>query len=132
MNTESIKKSINDKFNDLNTKIDILSLESVTIDNNEQIYGYTVNQLLEKINESKNETAYAYVAGFFDGEGWIGTTTDSRINPPSISLGTSVENTNFEVLIKMKRLFGGQIYLRKKPRENRKNHGNGTFMIELN
>ncbi len=112
MNTESFKKSINDKFNDLNSKIDILSLESATIDNNEQIYGYTVNQLLEKIDELKNETAYAYTAGFFDGEGYVGATEYKGF----VSLRLLIVNTNLEILIKIKNLFSGYIYKNKKPK----------------
>jgi len=111
MNTEFIKKSINDKFNDLNNKIDILALELITTNNNEQIYGYTANQLLKKIYELNNEMTYAYIAGFFDGEGSIGIYKNKKNN---FVLIVSTANTNFDILIKMKKIFGGYISLSKK------------------
>jgi len=118
MNIESIKKSINDKFNDLENKVDILALEPI-IDNKEQIYGYTVNQLLEEIQRLNKELPYAYIAGFFDGEGYIGTHTSKKKNSSVISLEISITNTNFEILIKMKKIFNGNI-LQKTKIENNK------------
>jgi len=71
------------------------------------------------IEDKFDNTVYAYIAGFFDGEGWIGTRSDNRKEPPLISLGISITNTNLEVLIKIKNVFGGHIK-QFKERENRK------------
>jgi len=115
MDIKRLKKSINDKFNYLENKVDILALEPITTDNKEQIYGYTANQLLEEIQRLNKEMSYSYVAGFFDGEGTVGLYKAKGYMRLMIYLG----NTNFEVLIKMKNLFGGYIYSRNKI-ENRK------------
>jgi len=110
MDIEAIKKSINDKFNYLENKVDILALEPITTDNKEQIYGYTVNQLLEKVHELKNEMTYAYIAGFFDGEGSVGAYKSKW----GIYLNSRIGNTNLEILVKIKEVFGGYVSTIKK------------------
>lgn len=132
MDIETIKKSINDKFDDIESKIDILELEITTADNKEQICGYTINQLIKKIHELNNETLYAYIAGFFDGEGWIGTYTDKRKSTSMITLASSVTNTNIEILIKMKQIFNGRIHHTKKIENEKENwHWNISNRDEL-
>jgi len=114
MDMETIKKSIDNKFNEIENKVNILALESITTDNKEQIYGYKIKQLIENIQRLNNELPYAYVAGFFDGEGSIGANLNKARHPPSIRLRIIIVNTNLEILIKIKKIFKGEIYKRKK------------------
>lgn len=111
MNIEILKNSINNKFDEIENKIDILASEPDIIDDKEQIHSYTVNQLFEEINRLNKEMPYAYVAGFFDGEGCISINRNN--------LQTTLSNTDFEILVKLKNEFGGNIYKEKK-KENYK------------
>lgn len=61
-----------------------------------------------------NDTDLAYIAGFVDGEGYIGITKASRTNEPygftTYCLKVIVTNTNNEILILLKDNFNGNIY----------------------
>lgn len=117
MNTESIKKVINDKFDEIEYKV--YNLTSNSADNKEKIYGYTVKQLLEEIKRLNKELVYSNIAGFFDGEGYIGTHITKKKNSSVISLEIGIGNTNLEILVKMKKIFNGNISA-KLVKENRK------------
>lgn len=66
---------------------------------------------------------YIYIAGFFDGEGCIGAYVD-KTNQSKIRLMTFLTNTNLEILIKMKQVFGGSIIKNKKKKINHKDSWN--------
>jgi len=73
---------------------------------------YLINNTTHSQKEF-DETVYAYITGFFDGEGVVGAYKDKRDD--SILLYISLPNTNPYVLIGMKQVFDGNIYIRKKP-----------------
>jgi len=97
MDTESIKKSINDKFNDIESKVDILN-----------------DTLSGKTNTQNTETVYAYISGFFDGEGNI------SVNKQSLTLFARITNTNLDVLKRIKYIFKGEVYVHSEKSEVRK------------
>ena len=64
----------------------------------------------DKRNKLKcDEDVYAYISGFFDAEGYIGTSLDKRHKLPAILLRISIANTNYEILVKIKKVFSGSI-----------------------
>ena len=67
-----------------------------------------------------DSNVYAYISGFFDGEGCVGTHIDKRNSPHTINLRIHIANTNYEVLVKIKNVFGGKIYPHHQHLKNRK------------
>ena len=57
----------------------------------------------------------AYIAGFFDGEGYLGIADNQGLR-----LIVSISNTKFEILHWLKDLFGGSIYVRQRSGSNHK------------
>ncbi len=56
-----------------------------------------------------------YIAGLFDGEGWIlitRTTSNKEMKSPAFYLRVGIEMTNFEVLNNICNKYGGHIYTR--------------------
>jgi len=98
INKESIEKVINNSFDTLENKIDVLN-----------------DTLSERINSSNIKTVYAYIAGFFDGEGYIG------IDKKTLSLKLHITNTNLDILTRIKSVFKGNI---KQLYEKSKSHKN--------
>ncbi len=71
--------------------------------------------MIEEIQRLNKELTYSYITGFFDGEGSVGVYEKGK----RINLSISITNTNIEILIKIKKIFGGKIEIKKKI-ENRK------------
>jgi len=114
MDTEIIKKIINNKFDKIEDKVNTLN-----------------DTLSEKTTPLNNELPHAYIAGFFDGEGTIGVYKDKRNN--NISLKSEIMNTNLEILKRIKSVFKGEIYIRKKQEKQpeHKQQWVGTLEIDM-
>lgn len=86
MDTESIKKTINDEFDKIEEKINALD-----------------NTLSGRTNPQNREIVYAYISGFFDGEGYIG------VDKQNLLLSIAIANANLDVLKRIKSVFMGEI-----------------------
>ncbi len=92
MDIEVIKKIFNDKFDKIEEKVDTLN-----------------NTLSEESKKDINREVIAYIAGFFDGEGYIGAEKDRKND--KILLRTFIGNTNLEILKRIKSIFKGNIHI---------------------
>ncbi len=97
MDTEVIKKVINGKFDKIEEKVNVIN-----------------DKLSERINPQNIETVYAYISGFFDGEGNI------SVNKQSLTLFARITNTNLDILKRIKYMFKGEVYVHTEKSELRK------------
>ena len=93
MDTESIKKVIDNEFDKIEEKI---------------------NTLDDTLSLQNRETVYAYIVGFFDGEGYIG------VDKQRLSLIINISNTNLEILKRIKSVFRSKIYVKTEKSESSK------------
>ena len=63
----------------------------------------------------------SYLAGFFDGEGWVGYHIVKRPNRTYFRLAVGIVQTNYEVINIIHKLYGGHI-VKPTRRPNRKQH----------
>lgn len=87
-------------------------------ESNNELEDFPEEEILpENVNTTdQKELINAYTAGFFDGEGCIGTDENNRNIPPSIHLNIKISLTDLPTLTKLKQEFGGEIHIRKKPK----------------
>jgi hypothetical protein len=71
--------------------------------------GFTIPTRL--IRNDISITDWAYLAGFYDGEGTITATTQKRKDRDYYQLRFMVNNTNYELLRGLQNLFGGAIHV---------------------
>jgi len=118
-NTQLSSCEINDfntQIQEMNVDKNQLSLLDLLDSNKKDIEIIKVETEPEKIKPTyySKELINAYTAGFFDGEGYIGTDEQKLNNLPTIRLTTQLSNTDNEILKKFKQEFGGEICMKKK------------------